>query len=154
MLTHLDDLVVIIRAFAQHLHGAIGGLLPHAGDKALLLRRKVIEPQKAEKAQVKHQQPAHQQCGQDLRREALVIRQRVLGIELPQWAVAEGFHHPHHFACQHQPLPLPQDLRRVAQRFQRRAVHNRQQGEMLPCPVPSVDAAGAAAGPARAHRPW
>ena len=73
ILPHLDDRVTIIRAFAQHLHGAICGLFPHAGDKELLLIRKVIEPQKAEKAQVKHQQAPHRQRRQDLRGEALVI---------------------------------------------------------------------------------
>src|SRR5438094_8704289 len=45
----LDHLIAIGRALTQHLHGAIGDLFPHAGDKELLLVRKVIKPQKAEK---------------------------------------------------------------------------------------------------------
>lgn len=124
----LDDLIAIIRPLAQHLHGAIRDLFPHTRDKEPLRSGEVVEPQKTEKPQIEDQQPAHGQRREDVGGKAFVVGQRVLGIEVPQGAVTEGFHHHHHFACQHQPLLLPQELRPFAQRFQGRAVHQGDEG--------------------------
>jgi hypothetical protein len=57
VLAYLDDFVASIRPQAQYLHGAIRGLCPPAGHKALLLVRKALNLQQAETAQVKHPQP-------------------------------------------------------------------------------------------------
>ena len=57
-LAHLDDLIPRVWAAAQRLPRAIGSLCPHARDKEAVRGREVIEPQKAEKSQVNHQQPA------------------------------------------------------------------------------------------------
>jgi hypothetical protein len=53
VLAHLDDLIASVWAAAQLLHGAIRGLLPHAGDQEARGRGEIVNPQKTEKSQVK-----------------------------------------------------------------------------------------------------
>jgi hypothetical protein len=134
---HLDDLVALRWAGAQPLHGAIGGLRPQAGDQARLRRRTGIAPRNAENTHVPPHQPAPRPCGQDRRRQPLVMGRRRRGIERPPRSVAARCHHDHPCACHHQPRPLPQDRRGVAPRCQRRAVPPRQPGAGLPdrCPA-------------------
>ena len=117
-----DALVAIRPPLTQHLHRARRGLLPPAGDNVLLRVRQVLAPRTAEQPQVTHHQPAPRQHRQALCGKALLLSLGILGLELPQRLVTEGFHHHQQLPRPHQALTLPPDLRLLAQGFQRRAV--------------------------------
>ena len=100
------EFIAIVWTVREHAGEAISSLLAQTGDEEFLLVGKLIEPQEAEEAQVKDEQPSSRHSDENLCRKAFVIGGGLLSIELPQGAMGKGFDHGHHPACERPGLRL------------------------------------------------